>query len=193
MQAAIYTGNVLAIHITKPEGFRYKSGMYLFLQCPEISSFEWHPFSITSAPDDPFLSVHIRTLGDWTAELKKIFSDACGGRPRLQTVNPYGLSGELTLAARFPKLYIDGPYGAPAQEYLKYDVLLLVGLGIGATPFISILKDMLHHTRIDSVHASNSASNSDPNLVLSPLNFLIPLSFSSSSLFPWRTGLIDCK
>lgn len=142
--------------MTKPEGFKYKSGMYLFLQCPEISSFEWHPFSITSAPDDPFLSVHIRTLGDWTAEMKKIFSEACGGRTRLQTVNNYGLSGELTLAAKFPKLYIDGPYGAPAQDYLKYDVLLLVGLGIGATPFISILKDMLHHQRTDSLGSSDS-------------------------------------
>lgn len=45
----------------------------------------------------------------------------------------------------FPKLLIDGPYGAPAQDYWKYDVLLLVGLGIGATPFISILKDLLHN------------------------------------------------
>ncbi|KAL0312532.1 UNVERIFIED_CONTAM: Respiratory burst oxidaseprotein A [Sesamum radiatum] len=39
----------------------------------------------------------------------------------------------------------DGPYGAPAQDYRKYDVLLLVGLGIGATPFISILKDLLNN------------------------------------------------
>lgn len=44
-----------------------------------------------------------------------------------------------------PKLSIDGPYGAPAQDYRKYDVLLLVGLGIGATPFISILKDLLNN------------------------------------------------
>lgn len=44
-----------------------------------------------------------------------------------------------------PKLRIDGPYGAPAQDYSKYDVLLLVGLGIGATPFISILKDLLNN------------------------------------------------
>jgi Ferric reductase NAD binding domain len=44
-----------------------------------------------------------------------------------------------------PKLLIDGPYGAPAQDYKKYDVLLLVGLGIGATPFISILKDLLNN------------------------------------------------
>lgn len=36
---------------------------------------------------------------------------------------------------------VDGPYGAPAQDYQNFDVLLLIGLGIGATPFISILSD----------------------------------------------------
>ncbi|KAG0463280.1 hypothetical protein HPP92_019349 [Vanilla planifolia] len=46
---------------------------------------------------------------------------------------------------RFPKLLIDGPYGAPAQNYTNYDILLLIGLGIGATPFISILKDLLNN------------------------------------------------
>lgn len=48
---------------------------------------------------------------------------------------------------RFPKLLIDGPYGAPAQDYREYDVLLLIGLGIGATPLISIVKDVLNHTQ----------------------------------------------
>jgi len=33
-----------------------------------------HPFSITSAPRDDYVSVHIRTLGDWTRELKNVFS-----------------------------------------------------------------------------------------------------------------------
>lgn len=46
-----------------------------------------------------------------------------------------------------PKLLIDGPYGAPAQDYKKYDVLLLVGLGIGATPLISIVKDVLNNIK----------------------------------------------
>lgn len=45
----------------------------------------------------------------------------------------------------FPRIYIKGPYGAPAQNYKDYDILLLIGLGIGATPFISILKDLLNH------------------------------------------------
>jgi respiratory burst oxidase len=47
-----------------------------------------------------------------------------------------------------PKLLVDGPYGAPAQDFRNYDVLLLVGLGIGATPFISILRDLLNNIKI---------------------------------------------
>ena len=43
----------------------------------------------------------------------------------------------------FPKILIDGPYGAPAQDYKKYEVVLLVGLGIGATPMVSIVKDII--------------------------------------------------
>ena len=34
-----------------------------------------HPFSITSAPGDDYLSVHIRALGDWTEELRNKFKE----------------------------------------------------------------------------------------------------------------------
>jgi len=44
----------------------------------------------------------------------------------------------------FPKIRIDGPYGAASQDHINYDIVLLIGLGIGATPFISILKDIGH-------------------------------------------------
>jgi respiratory burst oxidase len=46
-----------------------------------------------------------------------------------------------------PRLLIDGPYGAPAQDYKNYEVLLLVGRGIGATPLISIVKDALNNIK----------------------------------------------
>ncbi|KAG0463281.1 hypothetical protein HPP92_019350 [Vanilla planifolia] len=83
VKASLYTsGDVLSIQMTKPPGFTYKSGMYLFVKCPNISSFEWHPFSITSAPGDNYLSIHIKTAGDWTTELRNLFSKAsfCGDR-----------------------------------------------------------------------------------------------------------------
>ncbi|KAK6158294.1 hypothetical protein DH2020_005608 [Rehmannia glutinosa] len=142
LKVAIYPGNVLTLQMSKPPQFRYKSGQYMFVQCPAVSPFEWHPFSITSAPDDDFLSIHIRQLGDWTHELKRVFAEACeapvAGKSGL-------LRADETTKKSLPKLLIDGPYGAPAQDYRKYDVLLLVGLGIGATPFISILKDLLNN------------------------------------------------
>lgn len=142
VKVAIYLGNVLTLQMSKPPQFKYKSGQYMFVQCPAVSPFEWHPFSITSAPDDDFLSIHIRQLGDWTHELKRVFAEAC--EPSVSGKSGLLRADENTKKS-MPKLLIDGPYGAPAQDYRKYDVLLLVGLGIGATPFISILKDLLNN------------------------------------------------
>lgn len=155
LKVAIYPGNVLTLQMSKPAAFRYKSGQYMFVQCPAVSPFEWHPFSITSAPGDDYLSIHIRQLGDWTQELKRVFSEACeppvAGKSGL-------LRADETTKNNLPKLLIDGPYGAPAQDYTKYDVLLLVGLGIGATPFISILKDLLNNiVKMEELADSNSS------------------------------------
>ncbi|KAL9335503.1 hypothetical protein Peur_072684 [Populus x canadensis] len=145
-KVAIYPGNVLALHMSKPQGFRYKSGQYMFVNCAAVSPFEWHPFSITSAPGDDYLSVHIRTLGDWTRQLRTVFSEVCQPPPD-------GKSGLLRADCfqghnpNLPRVLIDGPYGAPAQDYKKYEVVLLVGLGIGATPMISIVKDIVSNIR----------------------------------------------
>ncbi|KAJ4826225.1 hypothetical protein Tsubulata_005788 [Turnera subulata] len=154
VKAIIYPGNVLALYMSKPPGFKYKSGMYLFIKCPDLSSFEWHPFSITSAPDDEHLSVHIRALGDWTTELRNLFEKVCeppsssqkGNLGRLQTKAMTDVNFDQ-IQATFPQILIKGPFGAPAQSYQKYDILLLIGLGIGATPFISILKDLLYNIK----------------------------------------------
>ncbi|XP_059642697.1 respiratory burst oxidase homolog protein C-like [Cornus florida] len=147
LKVAVYPGNVLALHTSKPQGFKYKSGQYMFVNCAAVSPFEWHPFSITSAPRDEYLSVHIRTLGDWTRQLKTVFSEVC--QPPLN-----GKSGLLRADClqgvnnpNFPRVFIDGPYGAPAQDYKKYEVVLLVGLGIGATPMISIVKDIVNNMK----------------------------------------------
>ncbi|KAK1584283.1 hypothetical protein Q3G72_031540 [Acer saccharum] len=147
LKVAVYPGNVLALHMSKPQGFKYTSGQYIFVNCAEVSPFQWHPFSITSAPGDDYLSIHIRTLGDWTSKLKYLFSKVC----QPPSVEQSGLLradiGQGNNKPRLPRLLIDGPYGAPAQDYKKYDVILLVGLGIGATPLISIVKDVLNNIK----------------------------------------------
>lgn len=79
-----------------------------------------------------------------------------------------------------PKLLIDGPYGAPAQDYRNYDVLLLVGLGIGATPFISILKDLLNNVVKQEEQAVSDLTISN----ISSLVFTIKTHLVSISLSP---------
>ncbi|XP_062204742.1 respiratory burst oxidase homolog protein B-like [Phragmites australis] len=148
-KVAVYPGNVIAIHMSKPHGFKYKSGQYIYVNCGEVSPFEWHPFTITSAPGDDYLSMHIRCRGDWTTSFRALFSQVCRppavGQSGLLRADFTSPMAPPQSASKLPKLLIDGPYGAPAQDYRKYDVLLLIGLGIGATPLISIVKDVLNN------------------------------------------------
>ncbi|KAE9610188.1 hypothetical protein Lal_00006596 [Lupinus albus] len=147
LKVAVYPGNVLALNMSKPQGFTYKSGQYMFVNCAAVSPFEWHPFSITSAPDDDYLSVHIKIVGDWTRNLKTKFSQACRAPLNGQSglLRAECMKGDNSSSSNLPKVMVDGPYGAPAQDYTQYEVVLLVGLGIGATPMISILKDMVNN------------------------------------------------
>ncbi|KAK6153848.1 hypothetical protein DH2020_013487 [Rehmannia glutinosa] len=147
LKVALYPGNVLALHMSKPQGFKYKSGQYIFVNCAAVSPFEWHPFSITSAPRDDYVSVHIRTLGDWTRQLKAVFTEVCQPPPTGKSglLRADFLQGENN--PNFPRVLIDGPYGAPTQDYKEYDVVLLVGLGIGATPMISVVKDIVNNMK----------------------------------------------
>jgi len=50
---------------------------------------------------------------------------------------------------------MDGPYGEGHQEWHKYPVVVLIGAGIGVTPFSSILQDM-------AARISNAANHHKP-------------------------------
>ncbi|XP_054642771.1 cytochrome b-245 heavy chain isoform X1 [Dunckerocampus dactyliophorus] len=111
----------------KKKGFRMEVGQYVFIQCPSVSRLEWHPFTMTSAPEEDYFSVHIRIVGDWTQALY----EACGGDKT-----------EPQEAWKLPKVAIDGPFGTASEDVFRYEVVMLVGAGIGVTPFASILKSV---------------------------------------------------
>ncbi|XP_076826428.1 NADPH oxidase 2 isoform X2 [Brachyhypopomus gauderio] len=111
----------------KKKGFKMEVGQYIFMQCPSISQLEWHPFTLTSAPEEDHFSVHIRLQGDWTEALYI----ACGGdRTAVQD------------AWELPRIGVDGPFGTASEDVFRYEVVMLVGAGIGVTPFASILKSV---------------------------------------------------
>ncbi|XP_037552493.1 cytochrome b-245 heavy chain [Nematolebias whitei] len=111
----------------KKKGFRMEVGQYVFIQCPSVSRLEWHPFTLTSAPEEDYFSAHIRIVGDWTQALY----EACGGDKT-----------EQLEAWKLPKVAIDGPFGTASEDVFRYEVVMLVGAGIGVTPFASILKSV---------------------------------------------------
>lgn len=127
------------------QGFKYRAGQWLFLNCPAVSAGQWHPFTITSCPFDPYVSVHIRQVGDFT----KALADAIGAGPSqaklYDELDPKGIY-EVALAhgEEMPLLRIDGPYGAPAEDVFDNEIAILIGTGIGVTPWASILKNIWH-------------------------------------------------
>lgn len=154
-------GNVLGMRLSKPKGVSYIAGQYIYLNCPGLSIFEWHPFTLTSSPGDSFLEVHIRENGDWTrallSKIRKFLKQSNGTHEvsenlLLDTNKAYtsllmkSVSGSIEeVIPTFPfKICIDGPFGAPAQNYKDYKIIILVGAGIGVTPFASVLSDMLN-------------------------------------------------
>jgi NADPH oxidase len=124
---------------------QYKAGQWLFLNCPEVSQHQWHPFTITSCPFDPYISVHVRQVGDFT----KALANALGAGPEQAALygelDPMGMyEVALQQGQEMPSLRIDGPYGAPAEDVFNHEIAILVGTGIGVTPWASILKNIWH-------------------------------------------------
>lgn len=157
----VHPSGAMELRILKPS-FKYTAGQWLFIQVPEISSLQWHPFTITSAPEDPYVSVHIRQVGDWTHALgerigvgpsvvasltkaamngseKEIQGGIAEGRGDFVEFDPSNQA--------LPSVRIDGPYGAPAEDVFDSEVAVLVGAGIGVTPFASILKHIWYRQK----------------------------------------------
>ncbi|XP_022109877.1 NADPH oxidase 5-like [Acanthaster planci] len=75
-EANLLPSGVTHLVMTKPRNFKYKAGDYVFVKIPEIARNEWHPFTISSAPEQAdILSLHIRSVGNWTKRLYRFFDD----------------------------------------------------------------------------------------------------------------------
>ncbi len=136
--------DAMEIQFRKPS-MKYKAGQWLFLNVPSVSAQQWHPFTITSCPFDPYISVHVRQVGDFTRAL----GDALGAGPAqaklYDNVDPMGMyEVALVNGQTMPALRIDGPYGAPAEDVFDNEIAVLIGTGIGVTPWAAILKNIWH-------------------------------------------------
>lgn len=100
----------------------------------------------------------MRQVGDWThavgervgagpATVAAMTKAAMAGYEKDETGSDLILEGrgdfveiDNAMSNRLPAVRIDGPYGAPAEDVFDSEAAVLVGAGIGVTPFASILK-----------------------------------------------------
>ncbi|XP_062578537.1 dual oxidase 2-like isoform X2 [Saccostrea cucullata] len=130
ISADLLPSDVTALKFKRPINFEYKSGQWVRIACVKLGKSEYHPFTLTSAPHEDYLSLHIRAVGPWTTNLRKTYD---ANKASSEDWTP-------------PKVLLDGPFGEGHQDWYKFPVAVLVGGGIGVTPFASILKDIVHKT-----------------------------------------------
>ncbi|KAG0572057.1 hypothetical protein KC19_VG064700 [Ceratodon purpureus] len=115
--------------LAKSRGVKYHALSYIYLNIPEVSKLQWHPFSVASSPydGDSWLKILIKPYGGWTLQLQDLVS----------AVVKLGRCPSNINAA------IEGPYGHESNFFLQYEMLVLVAGGIGISPFVALLRDLL--------------------------------------------------
>ena len=143
----------------------YMEGHYGYLQCPHVEGErfgkggwtilpQWHPFTISSAPDEPVLEFNIRVTPSphaWTHKMCKylmLFDPEQTGAVEFRSRNTN--TGGTTLGKVLgpdgkPFFHVDVPHGAPSQHVFCYDTAMIVGAGIGVTPCSSIMRGVVNY------------------------------------------------
>jgi predicted ferric reductase len=102
----------------------YAPGQFLFVnfrepfseQFPPFLRNQFHPFSITSAPDEPRLRITVKAVGDYTRALRSL-------APGTAAV-------------------VEGPYGSFSSREVPNDRQIWIAGGIGVTPFLSMARSL---------------------------------------------------
>ncbi|XP_049929775.1 NADPH oxidase 5 [Epinephelus moara] len=236
VEVNLLPSKVTHLVIKRPQFFHFKPGDYVYINIPVIAKYEWHPFTISSAPEQSeSLWLHIRSMGQWTNRLYEYFREsdsemvspkrlATSLRNRRQLLTaqeelfsstnsngavayneddaielkmyrqngfeadeapPSPPSGSQGLAEPLPdglepaergeapplrevsakfgenhrfcniKCYVDGPYGTPTRQIFASEHAVLIGAGIGITPFASILQSIMYRYRMRKQNCPN--------------------------------------
>jgi len=99
----------------------HKVGQYMYLNFPGFNFFEWHPFSVSSAPKSDEVEINIRQIGNYTNGLYEFATQNAGQQVYIRT---------------------EGPYGDLNLNYRRFPFMLLYAGGIGITPVIGIVRDL---------------------------------------------------
>jgi len=124
-------------------------GQYCFINIPQVSATEWHPFSVSSAPGDASTTFHVKNMGAHTfsGRLQQlVLQHQLSTPPPLQQYSSSSARDKQEQAGRrdtyhWMTVSVDGPYGVPV-DLESYQKLVLVAGGIGITCLHSVFRGL---------------------------------------------------
>lgn len=123
--AFLLPSKTLEIILKPSTNFAFVPGDYIYVNCKNISSVEWHPFNIIRMTENNEFVVHIKSIDNWT---KSMFSFI---------LEKYKEDKLIHL-----DLKIDGPYGSSSKNILNSEHAILIGVGHGISKIAPILQDI---------------------------------------------------
>jgi len=146
------SNNVMSLAVTKTGAMaEYKEGQYAYLMCPAVSKFQWHPFTISSAPQEQYATFHIRVQepGSWTHKLQqytKLMGVKGVAHCEFTHIGHEGVTepGKYLGPDGQRLLRIYGPHSAPTQHLTEYNEVMICTSGIGVTPLAAAMKSIIH-------------------------------------------------
>uniref|UniRef100_A0A8B9IKK6 NADPH oxidase 5 n=1 Tax=Anser cygnoides TaxID=8845 RepID=A0A8B9IKK6_ANSCY len=185
VEVNLLPSKVTHLVVQRPRSFRFRPGDYVYLNVPAIAAYEWHPFTISSAPEQrDTIWLHVRARGQWTSRLHEYFrhpeAPQLSGNlreARWWRRAQVGEDGVFTGPGESRRLcsikcYIDGPYGTPTRRIFTSEHAVLIGAGIGITPFASILQSIMYRLRKQSHDYKQRETLRDEDMALRKVDFI---------------------
>lgn len=166
-------GDIVEISFPKPDdgSFEYDAGQFVMIAIPKIAFSQFHPFSISSSPNDDVVTLHIKAVGP----------DTDSGASGSWTRRVLNLAKSGVDKVNF---MMEGPYGNLAVELFnkdKYKMVLMISGGIGVTPMQSIANQLLNETKRINIKASDVEASMSKELTSLDQNDLETDSEDSSN------------
>ncbi|CAF4486135.1 unnamed protein product [Rotaria socialis] len=189
----------ISLTIHRPKNFTFKPGDYISINLSRVAFYEFHPFTISSAPEETdFIRVHIADNGDWTKKVHQHFKGMSDEEAREHQIEIY--RGNIDSQETYPNgpyseyyrmhdtdnertgkresVIIKGPYSSCARYVFDSKHVVLIGAGIGVTPYASILSSLMaqfrgtHFVRRNNSHVYYISDGFNENRKLQKFDFI---------------------